>query len=461
MIQERIMFTIRKYLYLWFVLLLFRNSSAQEFKIADGFYEWINVSPHTGLVYLHDFWGFNAYDVWEANIRTHQISLSKFRSFYPPIFAKSHNWAVYADSLNYIHIHNFLSDTEEILPKSLGNYARVKTRETPRFSFSPNDKYLLIMVNTSAFYHSMEDGTEGLIDSTGLVNPSDLSYSFDWTGNDSTLLLVKKYSDYYYTMFKYNFICKTADTLRVVSEEIMDLEYHPFAYNRTTNEVMYITGNKNTSRSYIHSYNTLTRKDSLLFSLYIQEQGNQGILADLSWSPDWQKVSFLSLGLEGLSNLHVYYPETNKLKTCFKSPKSTYGISELTWFGNDTLLYEIITQSLFGFDLYHFTDIRNQQQPVEIAGLTLLQNYPNPFNGMTQISFSVAERGSVSIDIFDVLGKKVFGTILENVSAGEHIYRWDPSLYGELPSGTYFVKLIYAGKNYNSNVKSIKTIYLK
>ena len=37
----------------------------------------------------------------------------------------------------------------------------------------------------------------------------------------------------------------------------------------------------------------------------------------------------------------------------------------------------------------------------------LYQNYPNPFNPATNISFSIAEKNIVTLDIYDVLGREI------------------------------------------------------
>jgi hypothetical protein len=71
----------------------------------------------------------------------------------------------------------------------------------------------------------------------------------------------------------------------------------------------------------------------------------------------------------------------------------------------------------------------------------LLQNYPNPFNSTTIISFVLKERLKVSLDIFDVTGKRVT-RILDNqfLNAGEHYLTWDgkDEIGREVSSGFYF-----------------------
>jgi serine protease len=82
------------------------------------------------------------------------------------------------------------------------------------------------------------------------------------------------------------------------------------------------------------------------------------------------------------------------------------------------------------------TDI--DYKPEIPAGYQLLQNYPNPFNSSTKISYELSRTGEVTIDIFDILGRKV-GTLINQVQpAGKYNLIWNAS---GLPSGIYFARL--------------------
>jgi hypothetical protein len=68
----------------------------------------------------------------------------------------------------------------------------------------------------------------------------------------------------------------------------------------------------------------------------------------------------------------------------------------------------------------------------------LKQNYPNPFNGQTIIKYNLLGQSTVSIDIFDILGRKM-ETLEEGIMpAGEHQMIWDAS--GQ-SSGIYFYRI--------------------
>ncbi|MBW7887733.1 MAG: T9SS type A sorting domain-containing protein [Bacteroidetes bacterium] len=72
----------------------------------------------------------------------------------------------------------------------------------------------------------------------------------------------------------------------------------------------------------------------------------------------------------------------------------------------------------------------------------LEQNYPNPFNGSTHVRYSIPENSFVSLDVYDMLGRKVKEVISQFHSAGTYTAGIDAS---SLTSGTYYYTLT-AGK---------------
>ncbi len=76
------------------------------------------------------------------------------------------------------------------------------------------------------------------------------------------------------------------------------------------------------------------------------------------------------------------------------------------------------------------------QLPVTVE---LAQNYPNPFNPITTIEYGVPENSEVTLEVFDVIGRKV-ATLLsgERRNAGRHTISFDAS---NLASGMYIYRL--------------------
>lgn len=80
---------------------------------------------------------------------------------------------------------------------------------------------------------------------------------------------------------------------------------------------------------------------------------------------------------------------------------------------------------------------------VDGTGLTprefsLNQNYPNPFNPSTEITYSLPQAEMVTLEIFDMIGRKVATLVSTEMSAGVHQATFDAS---NLSSGVYLYRL--------------------
>ena len=75
---------------------------------------------------------------------------------------------------------------------------------------------------------------------------------------------------------------------------------------------------------------------------------------------------------------------------------------------------------------------------------SLGQNYPNPFNPQTTIEFTTAEKGYVTINVYDLLGKQVATLAETDYMPGQYKITWDGrNNNGEqLPSGVYFYRMV-------------------
>lgn len=72
------------------------------------------------------------------------------------------------------------------------------------------------------------------------------------------------------------------------------------------------------------------------------------------------------------------------------------------------------------------------------ASFTLSQNYPNPFNPVTNIRYRIVDGGSVTLKVYDVLGREAKTLVNEVKKPGSYEVRFDGS---GLASGVYFYKL--------------------
>lgn len=98
------------------------------------------------------------------------------------------------------------------------------------------------------------------------------------------------------------------------------------------------------------------------------------------------------------------------------------------------------------------TSLENLEDLPQEFGLS--QNYPNPFNPSTTINYALPKSSDVSIDVFNVLGKKVATLVNQRKAAGNHSTQFQAS---NLSSGVYFYTLRINGKV----LKSQKMLLIK
>ncbi len=68
----------------------------------------------------------------------------------------------------------------------------------------------------------------------------------------------------------------------------------------------------------------------------------------------------------------------------------------------------------------------------------LAQNYPNPFNPSTTISYTLKQAGFVSLEVYDVLGRRIQTLVSERQQRGSYQVVFNGT---DLSSGVYFMKL--------------------
>ncbi|HPF70018.1 MAG TPA: FlgD immunoglobulin-like domain containing protein, partial [Candidatus Krumholzibacteria bacterium] len=90
--------------------------------------------------------------------------------------------------------------------------------------------------------------------------------------------------------------------------------------------------------------------------------------------------------------------------------------------------------------------ISSGQSPVpgaEPLRLALDQNRPNPFNPSTEIRFSLAKQGDVTVTVYDVNGRLVRTLVAGVLPAGPHAVTWkgDDDRGARAASGLYFCRL--------------------
>jgi hypothetical protein len=115
----------------------------------------------------------------------------------------------------------------------------------------------------------------------------------------------------------------------------------------------------------------------------------------------------------------------------FDDPTNTFEDTTIT---DQVIEYNIYTTLDVALD-YHIGIDDNGSLPLTFA---LDQNYPNPFNAKTTIEYALDRDYHVTLEIYDVLGRRVETLVNEYQSAGYHKAIWNAN---SMTSGMYFYKL--------------------
>jgi hypothetical protein len=116
-------------------------------------------------------------------------------------------------------------------------------------------------------------------------------------------------------------------------------------------------------------------------------------------------------------------------------PSSSYVLTGYVTNGYDTTA---TSNSIFFPTASIVTEVEEASTRVPMS-YALYQNYPNPFNPQTTISYSLPQVSTVTIKVYDLMGREV-ATLMQNEKKGQGNYEisFDAS---NLSSGVYFYKL--------------------
>ena len=85
-------------------------------------------------------------------------------------------------------------------------------------------------------------------------------------------------------------------------------------------------------------------------------------------------------------------------------------------------------------------DVQESTSSAIPIGFALYQNYPNPFNPITHITYSIPQKGLVTLKIYNIVGKEIKTLISESKQKGTYTFSFDAS---DLVSGVYFYKMTF------------------
>lgn len=89
-----------------------------------------------------------------------------------------------------------------------------------------------------------------------------------------------------------------------------------------------------------------------------------------------------------------------------------------------------------------YTTVSNENDALPRGASQLMQNYPNPFRSSTTIKYTTFQAVDVTLEVFDLLGRKVTTLASGLVSAGRHQVAFEPD---RLSPGMYVYRLTSGG----------------
>ena len=102
--------------------------------------------------------------------------------------------------------------------------------------------------------------------------------------------------------------------------------------------------------------------------------------------------------------------------------------------GHNQVLYHPISREYLIDNLTSISDDNTATLPINIQ----LSCYPNPFNAQTTISYKLTQQTAVTLEIYDILGRKVQTLVDKVQQSGSYDIAWDAS---GVSSGIYFARL--------------------
>jgi hypothetical protein len=157
--------------------------------------------------------------------------------------------------------------------------------------------------------------------------------------------------------------------------------------------------------SIILNWQTATERNNYGFEIQRRKDGNK----------EWAKIGFVEGA--GNSNSPRTYSFTDKVNT---NGKYSYRLKQIDLDGS-----------------YEYSNV--VEINIGVADkFELLPNYPNPFNPTTKIKYAIPTEMHVTLNVYDVLGRKVATLVNKKQNAGNYEVVFNA---GNLPSGIYFAKI--------------------
>ncbi len=128
--------------------------------------------------------------------------------------------------------------------------------------------------------------------------------------------------------------------------------------------------------------------------------------------------------------LDVSPPDNPMLETAYDGPGSGSDIYVV-----DSYIY--VASGLLTILRFIPTDI-DEDESIMPSELSLSPAHPNPFNSSTTIEYTLPQESEVTIEIYDILGRRVETLVQGKQRAGSHSVTWDAR---KASSGVYFYRI--------------------
>ncbi|HSR18992.1 MAG TPA: T9SS type A sorting domain-containing protein [Ignavibacteriaceae bacterium] len=226
-----------------------------------------------------------------------------------------------------------------------------------------------------------------------------------------------------------------AVTAEVIKDTVIpnQVKYALIQYDIYTFEFLRQDSNK------VYEYNILSEKEELLYDFSRSSGDTIAVIPREEDTTDIILISKDSIEIFGISRLHF----------TFAIDYLRRAIDDEKWVDiTDSIGPTAITRACCGVELvrawidgiyYGTVDVEKLEKDLSFS---LDQNYPNPFNPTTTITYSIPFAGTVSLKIYDILGRESELLVNDFMSAGEHTAIFNSA---NLSSVIYFYEL-KAGK---------------
>ncbi|OQX95324.1 hypothetical protein B6I21_06005 [candidate division KSB1 bacterium 4572_119] len=164
------------------------------------------------------------------------------------------------------------------------------------------------------------------------------------------------------------------------------------------------------------------------------ERNSEGIL--LSWAVSY-KGNCQGFNIFQSRNANGPF---EKINDYLITGENSFAFQDKTNQAGITLFYKLQEISISGRSKFHQVISVNIPVPEKYS---LSQNFPNPFNAMTSFKYEIPVSVNVTIEVFNILGKKVKTLVNQKKDAGFYTVDWDgiDSNGEHVGSGIYFYQM--------------------